>query len=149
MLTRGEMAVIPREALQALVRSRPNIAHAVLVKMLVEGSIFREWIFNVGRRNSRARVAHLLCEFAVRLQTESLAVDYGYELPMTQEQLADAVGLTPFHVNRTLKSLEAAGLIIRNKRNITLPHRERLRTVGDFNQRYLHPGPQRSGGAAA
>ena len=57
---------------------------------------------------------------------------------MTQEQLGDAVGLTPVHVNRVIKMLEAEGLISRNKRDISFPDWERMRHVGDFNQRYLH-----------
>jgi CRP-like cAMP-binding protein len=142
MLTRGDVAMIPREALQHIARSRPAVGHAILVKILVEASIFREWVLNVGRRESRARLAHLLCELAIRLDTEGLAQDYGYELPMTQEQLADALGLTPVHVNRTLKVLEAEGLITRNKRSIRFPDWERMRGVGDFNQRYLHLEPQ-------
>ncbi len=142
MLTRGEVAFVPREELQELARSRPAVGHAILVKISVEASIFREWLLNVGRRESRARLAHLLCELAIRLDAEGLAEDYGYELPMTQEQLADTLGLTPVHVNRTLKTLEAEGLIIRNKRNISFPDWERMRGVGDFNQRYLHLEPQ-------
>jgi CRP-like cAMP-binding protein len=114
------------------------------VKILVEASIFREWVLNVGRRDSRARIAHLLCELAVRLNEEGLAKDYGYDLPMTQEQIADAVGLTPVHVNRTLKALEEDGLVIRTKRNISFPEWQRLRSVGDFNQRYLHLEPQKA-----
>ena len=145
MLTRGEVALVPREALQELARSHSAVGHAILVKILVEASIFREWVLNVGRRDSRARMAHVLCEFAVRLQSEGLAEQYGYELPMTQEQLADALGLTPVHVNRTLKVLEGDGLITRTKRNISVPDWQRLRTVGDFNQRYLHLEPQHSG----
>jgi CRP-like cAMP-binding protein len=145
MLTRGQVAYIPREELQALARSRAAIGHAILVKILVEASIFREWVLNVGRRDARSRVAHLLCELAIRLETEGLVEQYGYELPMTQEQLADAVGLTPIHVNRTLKALDAEGLITRTKRNIGFPDWERMRHVGDFNQRYLHLEPQTSG----
>jgi DNA-binding GntR family transcriptional regulator len=57
---------------------------------------------------------------------------------MTQEQLADATGLTPVHVNRVLKTLEAEGLIARNRRHIGFPDWRRLRDVGDFSQRYLH-----------
>jgi CRP-like cAMP-binding protein len=100
MLTRGELAVVPREELQALARSRSGVGHAILTVILVEAAIFREWIVNVGRRDSRTRLAHVLCEFAVRLQAQGLGDDYGYELPMTQEQLADVLGLTPVHVNR-------------------------------------------------
>ncbi len=142
MLTRGEVAMVARAEIQELARSRPAIAHAIVVKILVEASIFREWVLNVGRRDSGTRIAHLLCEMAVRLESEGLAKDYGYDLPMTQEQLADAVGLTPVHVNRTLKALELDGLIKRTKRNISFPDWQRLRTVGDFNQRYLHLEPQ-------
>ena len=138
MLTRGEVAFITRSDLQNLARTRPAIAHAIVVKILVEASIFREWVLNVGRRDAEARIAHLLCELGVRLDAEGLAADYGYDLPMTQEQLADAVGLTPVHVNRTLKALEADGLLVRNKRAISFPDWQRLRDVGDFNQRYLH-----------
>ncbi len=145
MLTRGEVAFVPRAEIQDLARSRAAIGHAVLVKILVEASIFREWVLNVGRRDARTRVAHLLCELAVRLESEGLVDQYGYELPMTQEQLADAVGLTPIHVNRTLKALDAEGLITRTKRNIGFPDWERMRHVGDFNQRYLHLEPQKSG----
>jgi CRP-like cAMP-binding protein len=145
MLTRAEVALVRISALQVLARERPSVAHAILVKILVEASIFREWVLNVSRRDAKMRVAHLLCELGVRLDVEGLAEDYGYELPMTQEQLADAVGLTPVHVNRTLKALEAEGLIIRSKRTISFPDWKRLRLVGDFNQRYLHLEPQRSG----
>ncbi|MDB5698439.1 MAG: Crp/Fnr family transcriptional regulator [Alphaproteobacteria bacterium] len=145
MLTRGEVAFVSRTAMQEIARSRSAVGHAILVKILVESSIFREWVLNVGRRNSRTRLAHVLCELGVRLEAEGLAEAYGYELPMTQEQLADALGLTPVHVNRTLKTLEAEGLIQRTKRNISFPDWNRLRAIGDFNQRYLHLEPQRSG----
>jgi CRP-like cAMP-binding protein len=147
MLTRAEVAFTPMRDLQFLARERPAVGHAILVKILVEASIFREWVLNVGRRDARARVAHLLCELGVRLDAEGLAEEYGYEMPMTQEQLADAVGLTPVHVNRTLKALEGEGLIVRSKRSISFPDWKRLRSAGDFNQRYLHLEPQRSGKA--
>jgi CRP-like cAMP-binding protein len=62
----------------------------------------------------------------------------GYELPMTQEQLADATGLTSVHVNRTLKGLEADGLIRRERRFVVIPDWERLRGVGGFSELYLH-----------
>ena len=145
MLTRAEVAFTTIRDLQLLARQRPAVGHAILVKILVEASIFREWVLNIGRRDARMRVAHLLCELGVRLDAEGLAQDYGYELPMTQEQLADAVGLTPVHVNRTLKALEAEGLIVRSKRSVSFPDWKQLRLVGDFNQRYLHLEPQRSG----
>ena len=103
-----------------------------------DGSIFREWVLNIGRRDARSRIAHLLCEFAYRLSTHDLTPSGVYELPITQEQLADATGLTAVHVNRVLKSLQAEGLIDRNRRIVSFPNWQALRDVADFNPRYLH-----------
>ncbi|NTZ42544.1 Crp/Fnr family transcriptional regulator [Altererythrobacter sp. SALINAS58] len=138
MLTRGEVAIIAREELQELAQARPAIGHAILIKTLVEASIFREWVLNVGRRKARERMAHVLCELGSRMDALGLTQEHGYELPMTQEELADALGLTPVHVNRTLKLLEAEGLIMRTRRSIRFPDWERIREAADFNERYLH-----------
>jgi CRP-like cAMP-binding protein len=137
-LTPGEIALIPRAAIQALAADRPAVGMAMWLDTLIDGSIFREWIANVGRRDSRTRTAHVLCEFALRQEDAGLGKRGAYELPMTQEQLADVLGLTAVHVNRTLKSLEADGLIARDKRAITIASWEDLRTAGDFNPSYLH-----------
>jgi len=144
-LTRAEVAIIARADLQALAHARPAIDRAISVMNLIEASVFREWILNVGRRAAPARVAHVLCELAVRLEAQGLANGDGYQLPMTQEQLADVVGLTPVHVNRTLKALEAGGLLKRDKRRVSFPDWDALREVGDFNQRYLHMEVQTAG----
>lgn len=138
--TRSDVALIDRAELRELSIARPNVGRAIFVSTLVDASIFREWILNVGRRAAPARIAHVLCELGVRLEAQGLTNDHGYHLPMTQEQLADVVGLTPVHVNRTLKALEAGGLIKRNRRQVSFPDWQALRDVGDFNQRYLHLG---------
>jgi CRP-like cAMP-binding protein len=139
MLTRGEVALIPREAFVRLAFDRPAIGKAMWIDTLVEGSISREWIANVGRRNAYTRIAHLLCEYGLRLEHAGLQGGSTYEMPMTQEQLADATGLTAVHVNRTLKSLEADGLISRNSpRAVTIGNWKNLADAGDFNSGYLH-----------
>jgi CRP-like cAMP-binding protein len=124
--------------LQDLVLTRPALGTAIIELTLIEASILREWVVNVGRRDARARIAHILCEFAVRLEARGLASDHGFELPMTQEQLADATGLTSVHVNRVLKSLEADGLISRKRRQIHFNDWRALQDAGDFSRRYLH-----------
>ncbi|WP_375420525.1 Crp/Fnr family transcriptional regulator [uncultured Sphingomonas sp.] len=101
---------------------------------------------NVGRRDARTRLAHLLCEVATRLQGQDLVNDYGYELPMTQEQLADATALTNVHVNRTLKSLEDEGLIKRDRRAIRFPNWQALKAAAGFDPLYLHLGQQSAAG---
>src|ERR1700757_1460018 len=103
MLTPGRIAMIARDEIIRLTLNRPTVAQAMWIDTLVEASILREWVANVGRRDARTRVAHILCEFAVRLRVAGLAADTQYELPMTQDQLADATGLTAVHINRTLK----------------------------------------------
>jgi CRP-like cAMP-binding protein len=109
------------------------------IDTLVDASIFREWIANVGRRDARTRIAHVLCEFALRLKLAGLGEQTGYQLPMTQEQLGDVTGLTSVHVNRTLKSLEAEGLIERiSPRSITIGDWKKLAHAGDFDSNYLH-----------
>ena len=142
-LSEAEVAVVPRQALRDLVLANPAIARALWVDTLIDASIFREWVVNVGRRHSRARVAHLLCELCLRLEAAGLSRGRRYELPMTQEQLADAVGLTSVHVNRVLKQLAEEGLIRRDRRSIIIEDWNRMRDTGDFNERYLHHDPQR------
>jgi CRP-like cAMP-binding protein len=139
MLTAGKVAMIPREEIIRLTLDRPTIGHAMWIDTLVDASIFREWIANVGRRDSRTRIAHILCEFSLRLKVAGLGKEDHYELPMTQEQLADATGMTSVHVNRTLKALEKDGLIDRaNPRSIHIGDWRKLAEVGDFDSNYLH-----------
>jgi CRP-like cAMP-binding protein len=138
MLTAGEVAMIPVEAMRELAFSNPAVGMAMWYETLVEGSIFREWVLNIGRRDARTRISHLLCEFALRLEVAELGEQTIYELPITQEQLADAVALTSVHVNRTLMKLEQDGLITRTKRMISIVDWTALVKVADFEPRYLH-----------
>lgn len=142
MLTRGKVADIPRQALQELVLSSSTVGAGIMQMTLIESSILREWVVNVGRRDARERIAHVLCEFAVRLQERGINGAGGFELPMTQEQLADTTGLTPVHVNRVLKGLEAEGLIKRRRRVIQFDDWRALQDAGDFSRRYLHLSDQ-------
>ncbi|WP_431850437.1 Crp/Fnr family transcriptional regulator [Allosphingosinicella sp.] len=139
VLTDSEVAFIPREAVKTLAFERPNVGVAMWYDTLVDGSVFREWIANIGRRDAHARIAHLLCEFSLRLKVAGLGEATEYELPMTQEQIADCTGLTPVHVNRTLKALEAENLITRRtSRSITIGDWRKLAEAGDFDSNYLH-----------
>jgi CRP-like cAMP-binding protein len=141
-LTAMEGAFIPREAIVDIAFSRPSVGKALWLETLVEGSIQREWVANVGRRDAITRIAHVLCEFAYRLDAVGLGEKCNYELPMTQEQLADVVGLTAVHVNRTLKELDAQGLTSRSKRSVVIHNLEDLAEIGDFRPTYLHLPPR-------
>ena len=137
-LTVTSIAEVPIGAIADLVAARPGVGRALWADSLVEASITREWLLNVGRRNARTRIAHLLCEFRQRLQTIGEGEESGYELPMTQEQMGDALGLTPVHVNRMLQGLERDGLINRRQRRVTVEDWEALKLAAQFNPRYLH-----------
>lgn len=140
MLTDSEVAFIPREDVKKLAFDRPAVGSAMWLETLVDASIAREWIANVGRRDARTRLAHLLCEFSVKFQAAGIATEDGFALPMTQDQLADTVGLTPVHVNRSLRGLEAENLITRNRstRMVSILDWAKLVSAGDFDDTYLH-----------
>lgn len=137
-LTAATIVAISHEEVLELSFRHPNVGKALWRESLIEGAIFREWVANVGRRDARARTAHMICELAVRRETAGMGPRETYELPMTQEQLGDALGLTAVHVNRTLKSLQEDGLIARSKRSVTVASWERLRAAADFTSNYLH-----------
>lgn len=143
-----KLAKIPVAAIHDLTNSHPSIKDAMWHDTLVDASIYREWVANVGRRHAHARIAHLLCEFALKLEAVSHGEQLDYELPMTQDELADATGLTPVHVNRTLMELAQEGLIERaTPRSIVIGDWKRLAAAGDFDPAYLHLGP-RTGASA-
>lgn len=138
MLSDGEIALIPVEAILKIAFDHPHVGMAMWYETLIEAAIFREWIANIGRRSAGTRIAHLLCEFALRMEACGLGNQLGFTLPMTQEQLADATSLTAVHVNRTLKLLESQKLIGRDKRSVTIPDWRQLAAAGDFDPAYLH-----------
>ncbi len=133
-----EVVEIPRESMQKLALDYPGVGRGLWIDGLIDASVFREWVLNVGRRPARAQIAHILCEFAVRMQAAGIATVEDYELPMNQEQLGDAVGLTSVHVNRTLRSLVADGLIKYDRRKLSILDWDGIREVGDFSSLYLH-----------
>ena len=139
-LTAGRIAIIPHEELLDLTETYPRIARALAQSTLVDAAIFREWMVGIGRRSAYARIAHLLCEMGLRLQAVGLGQDDNFKLPMTQAELADALGLTTVHVNRTLKQLRHEGLITLLGRTLTLSDPEGLARAGQFDPGYLYIG---------
>lgn len=137
-ITQAVVAWIPSEALKQVARERPSIGEALWRDTLIDASVFREWVLNVGRRDARSRIAHMLCEFAARREAAGLGPPERFELPMTQEQIADATGLTPVHVNRMLRALRDEGVIAHDKREVQISDWPRMRATADFDPAYLH-----------
>ena len=140
-LTKTRVAYIAHAALLDLAREHPGIAVAFWRDTLIDAAIFREWIVNVGRRDAYQRLAHLFCELHARMRALGLAEDGGFAMPLTQSQLADATGLTVVHVNRTLKSLRASGLIGMQGRFVHILDRHGLEQAAGFDSAYLHFNP--------
>ena len=132
---------ISHESLRALTRARPMVAEAFWRETLVDGAIFREWIVNVGRRQAGPRLAHLVLEMRHRLAAIGRCGNGHFELPMTQMDLADALGLTSVHVNRVLQALRADDMLDIRKNVVTLGDAEKLMKIGDFDELYLHQNP--------
>ena len=119
--------------------SRPAIAEAFWRDCMVDSTILAQWLVNVGRRDAKSRLAHLLCEMAWRYKAVSAGGKIVFELPMTQCQLADATGLTSVHVNRVLKALRDVGTrLCRN--NVRIDDWNVLVEIGDFDPAYLQSG---------
>jgi len=137
-LSRCTVGFIGHDALRAVTRERPIVAEALWRETLIDAAVFREWIVNVGRRSAVRRLAHLLAEICTRLQAMGSAEDDRFELPMTQLDLADALGLTPVHVNRVVQELRRAGLLVLRKQTVFLPDLPRLKELGGFDDLYLH-----------
>jgi CRP-like cAMP-binding protein len=137
-ITPASVAWIPASEIKLLSQDHPRIGEALWRDTLIDASIFREWVVNVGRRDAKSRIAHMLCEFAARSQAAGLGPPERFELPMTQEHIADATGLTPVHVNRMLRELREEGVIERNGRQLRILDWDLMRRVGDFDATYLH-----------
>jgi CRP-like cAMP-binding protein len=138
-LVSSKVGMIPRDEIVRIAEKRPQVGRAMWLETLADASLTREWVANIGRRDARSRLAHLFCEFAVRMKVAGLADENQFELPMTQEQLADATGLTSVHVNRTIRVMESEGLIRRlGRRAVAYDDWRKLAEVGDFDTNYLH-----------
>ncbi|WP_181814657.1 Crp/Fnr family transcriptional regulator [Sphingomonas aracearum] len=137
-LTSASLLQVAHADLRGLAVRHAGIAAAFWRECVVDGNIVAEWLVNVGRRDARARLAHLLCEFAVRSGQIGTLVRGRCFFPITQEQIADALGLTPVHVNRMMQTLRSERLVQLSQRELTILDWEGLRRVGEFDQSYLH-----------
>lgn len=134
----SRVAFVQHEVLHAICAERPKVASAFWRMTLIDAAVFREWVANVGGRQAYARVAHLLCEMALRLGAVGLAENYVCNLPITQSELADATGLSTVHVNRTLQTLRKKKLVDWKDSRLQVLDWSALRAAGDFDPSYLH-----------
>lgn len=126
-------------AVQGLITIYPAIMQAMWRASLINEDIAQQWLLNSGRRDSRAHLAHFLCEMACRYGHQDNLDGYiRFELPLTQEHLADILGLTSAHINRTLRDLRANGILKVCRTSVEIIDARALRLIGEFDRAYLH-----------
>jgi CRP-like cAMP-binding protein len=137
-LSPSKLLFIPHETVRDLIRRCPRIGDAFWRDTLIDAAVFREWMVCLGRREAHGHMAHLLCEFYVRLQAVGLTNGDAYEFPLTQAELGDALGISTVHANRTLQDLRGDGLITLQNGSVTVLDWDRLKEAGEFDPTYLH-----------
>ncbi|MGU3314262.1 Crp/Fnr family transcriptional regulator [Sphingomonas sp. M6A6_1c] len=138
-LTEASIVRLRRGDVAALAAQHAGIARSFTWLAIQDNATLGQWTLSLGRRSARARLAHLLCELSTRLAAEHQGRSR-FRLPLTQEHLADVLGLTSVHVNRMMRELRDQGLIEAGDRVITIPNVAKLHREGDFDPGYLHAG---------
>jgi CRP-like cAMP-binding protein len=132
------IATIGRELLDATMAQHPRIAAAMRWSMLQEAAMQREHLVALGRRNAHERVAYLICDLVWRHAVGSEGEADPIPLPLTQTDMADALGLTPIHVNRVLQEFRKDRLIVLERRHLRILEMQRLMRRADLTEDYLH-----------
>ena len=141
-LTACRVAIVPHERLREITIVQPHLARMLWKSTLIDASIYRQWLVCLGRQSALSRLAHLFCEFYLRLEVVGLTKEMSYSLPVTQSDLSDAMGLSLVHTNRTCALLRQKGLATFAQRTVTIHDWERLQEAAEFEPEYLHLGNQ-------
>jgi CRP-like cAMP-binding protein len=140
-LTPCTLGFIAHETLQQLHRRRPNVAEIFWRDTLIDAAMFREWIVNVGQRPAPARLAHVMVELRERLKVIGRVKANRFEMPLTQEQVGEALGITAVHANRVIRQLREDGIVVFHRGQVTVLSEQRFLELADFDRRYLHQSP--------
>ena len=134
----ASVARIDRADMDALMDRFPRLAKAMYISQLVDEGTMRAWITSMGRRTSIERVAHLMCELYLRARNVGLAVQPNFVMPLSQLVLADALGMTPVHLNRVLRELRLTGAMTLSRGTVLITDPRQLIEIAGFDENYLH-----------
>jgi CRP-like cAMP-binding protein len=140
-VTACRLAFIPHESLRDLTQRFPGVGAALWRDTLVDAAIFREWMIGIGRKTAFGRIAHLFCEMYLKLEAVGLAAAHSCELPITQVDIGDALGLSNVHVNRVIMDMRSQGLITLRGRTLVIVDWAALCQAAEFDATYLHLEP--------
>jgi len=141
-LTQCKFAIVPHEKLKTMTERLPHLTRVYWFATNLDAAIHRQWELSLARRDAAARMAHLFCELYVRLKIVGLTDGMSYELPLTQETLADVLGLTAVHINRTLQQLRSDGDIQLERGRLTINDWDALAKRAEFDPAYLYLAKQ-------
>ncbi|MEN5168584.1 Crp/Fnr family transcriptional regulator [Brevundimonas pondensis] len=139
-LTDCKVGYCPHEALRFISQTQPHLTRLLWLETLIDAAVHRQWLAGLGRRTAFGRLAHFLCEVYLRLASVERAQGHRMELPLSQAILADVLGLSAVHVNRSVAQLRADGLVEWSGRNIRILDWNRLVRVAEFDPTYLRLG---------
>lgn len=136
-LTDVVLAPVPFARLFALFSHFPRLGIALFWSAASEAAMYGEHIVDLGRRSAYERLAHLILELLVRLRAAGLGDETSYSLPLTQELMADVLGLSGPHVNRMIRSLRDEGLATIDGQRVVVHNVAGLSALAGFDERYL------------
>jgi CRP-like cAMP-binding protein len=132
--------------LRTLAHAYPAISRAFWAYSAVDAAVLARWTANLGRKSAQGRMAHLLCEIGMRREQHGQGSRFEFMFEATQTHLADALGMTSVHVNRTVRALREAGLVSVTGRRVRILDWPRLAAIGEFKPDYLQIDPVRHAG---
>jgi CRP-like cAMP-binding protein len=136
-VTETIIGFVPHERLTELTNAHPHLTRVYWLSTNIDAAVTREMALSLGQRSALSRMAHLFCELRARLAIIGRTNGASFEFPLTQRELAECLGLTVVHVNRTLQELRRMGLVETANRRLTILDLERLEAVADFDPGYL------------
>lgn len=136
-LTEVTVVEFPHEALEHITEQYPHLTRMMWLSTLLDAAIHRQWLVVMGRTSAMSRLAHLLCEQFVRASLVGLAAQDSFPFPITQAQLADALGISPVHVNRTLQELRARAVLEWHGGTVSILDWPGLQSIGRFDEAFL------------
>ena len=135
-LTPCVTAGAPHSKLRSLTENHPHLTRLLWLDTALEGAMHREWLLSMGL-DAVGRLARFLCEIAARLELVGLTQRDSFDLPLTQTELSQVLGMSAVHLSRTLKVLRSTGALIWRGHTVRILDQAQLARVGQFDPAYL------------
>lgn len=137
-ITECQVAIVPHDALEKIMEKHPHLARMLWFSTLLDAAMHREWIFRLGRLDAAGRIAHFFAEINLRLQLVGRSDGKSFSLPITQNDLAEALGMTTVHVNRVLRDLREQEVMTFRSGVVKIDNLDRLHRIAEFEPGYLY-----------